>query len=161
MHAKVFQITRQRVDEENVLNENTLTQGDGSDYDYCTNISQRERMEMIEALVNGILPKGMFTMVGEDELIYQGGAKEWKQLWVDEIQKRAKMVTSENVTEWIGATYQLEKVIKNPLNTDSHFYLSEDSCQTYAETSNELMRFVCSLEEGNHLFIGGIIDFHF
>lgn len=103
----------------------------------------------------------MFTMVGEDELIYQGGAKEWKQLWVDEIQKRAKMVTSENVTEWIGATYQLEKVIKNPLNTDSHFYLSEDSCQTYAETSNELMRFVCSLEEGNHLFIGGIIDFHF
>ena len=161
MHAKVFQITKQRVDEENVLNENTLTQGDGSDYDYCTNISQRERMEMIEALVNGILPKGMFTMVGEDELIYQGGAKEWKRLWVDEIQKRAKMVTSENVTEWIGATYQLEKAIKNPLNTDSHFYLSEDSCQTYAETSNELMRFVCSLEEGTHLFIGGIIDFHF
>ena len=33
MHAKVFQITKQRVDNENTLNENTLTQGDGSFYD--------------------------------------------------------------------------------------------------------------------------------
>ena len=69
MHAKVFQITKQRVDKENMLNENTLTQGDGSDYDYCSNISEEERKEMIGALVSDILPKGMFTLVGDDELI--------------------------------------------------------------------------------------------
>ena len=33
MHAKVFQITKQRVDKENTLDENTLTQGDGSYYE--------------------------------------------------------------------------------------------------------------------------------
>ena len=161
MHAKVFQITKQRVDEENILNENTLTQGDGSDYDYCSNISEEERAEMIEALANDILPKGMFSMAGDDELVFQGGADEWKKSWAEEIQDKAKNVTAENVTDWIGAAYQLEKAIKNPLHTDSHFYLSEDSCQSYAETSNELMRFVCSLKEGTHLFIGGVIDFHF
>ena len=161
MHAKVFQITKQRVDEENILNENTLTQGDGSDYDYCSNISEEERAEMIEALVNDILPKGMFSMAGDDELVFQGGADEWKKSWAEEIQDKAKNVTAENVTDWIGAAYQLEKAIKNPLHTDFHFYLSEDSCQSYAETSNELMRFVCSLKEGTHLFIGGVIDFHF
>ena len=40
MHAKVFQITKQRVSEDNILNENTLEQGDSSDYDYCSEISQ-------------------------------------------------------------------------------------------------------------------------
>ena len=161
MHAKVFQITKQRVDKENMLNENTLTQGDSSDYDYCSNISEEERKEMIGALVSDILPKGMFTLVGDDELVFQGGASEWKQSWVEEIQEKAMKVTAENVTDWIGAAYQLEKAIKNPLHTDSHFYLSEDSCQSFAEPSNELMRFVCSLEKGTHLFMGGVIDFHF
>ena len=161
MHAKVFQITKQRVDKENILNENTLIQGDGSDYDYCSNISEKERKEMIVALISDILPKGMFTQASDDELVYQGGASEWKQSWVEEIQDKAMKVTTENVTDWIGAAYQLEKAIKNPLHTDSHFYLSENSFQSYAEQSNELMRFVCSLENGTHLFIGGVIDYHF
>ncbi len=121
MHAKVFQITKQRVDKENTLDENTLTQGDGSYYDYCSEISDETRTEMID--------------YGE--------------------------VTTENVLDWIGPTYQLEKELKNPLHTDHHFYLSEDSCQSYAEPSAELMGMVCSLPVGTHLYIGGVIDFHF
>ena len=67
MHAKVFQITKQRVNKENTLDENTLTQGDGSYYDYCSEISDETRKEMIDYLVNELLPKGMFTLVGIDE----------------------------------------------------------------------------------------------
>ena len=62
---------------------------------------------------------------------------------------------------WIGAAYQLQKVINNPLGTDSHFYLSEDNTQTYGEESAELMRMVCKLRIGERLYIGGIIDYHF
>ena len=137
MHAKVFQITKQRVDKENTLDENTLTQGDGSYYDYCSEISDETRTEMIDYLVNVLLPKGMFSLIGIGE------------------------VTTENVLDWIGPTYQLEKELKNPLHTDHHFYLSEDSCQSYAEPSAELMGMVCSLPVGTHLYIGGVIDFHF
>ncbi len=161
MHAKVFQITKQRVDGDNILDENTLTQGNGSDYDYCSEISEEARTKMIECLVNDILPKGMFSLIAEDEMVFNGGAEEWKASWVKEIQDKAREVTPQNVTEWIGAAYQLEKAIKNPLHTDSHFYLSDDTVQDFAEPSNELMRFVCSLEHGTHLFIGGVIDLHF
>ena len=77
MHAKVFQLTKQRVDKENTLDENTLTQGDGSYYDYCSEISDETRTEMIDYLVNELLPKGMFTLVGIDEMVYNGGANEW------------------------------------------------------------------------------------
>lgn len=82
MHAKVFQLTKQRVDKENTLNENTLTQGDGSFYDYCAEITPEYRKEMIVILVNELLPKGMFTLVGTDEMVYNGGADEWKKQWV-------------------------------------------------------------------------------
>ena len=161
MHAKVFQITRQRVDKENTLDENTLTQGDGSFYDYCSEISDETRKEMIDILVNELLPKGMFTLLDNDEMVYNGGADEWKAEWVKAIHDKAQEVNTSNVLDWIGPTYQLEKELKNPLHTDSHFYLSEDICQSYAEPSAEFMEMVCSLPVGTHLFIGGVIDFHF
>ena len=161
MHAKVYQITKRRVDKENYLNENTLTQGDSSDYDYCSEISEEERAESIDTLVNNILPKGMFTLIGSDELVFNGGTPDWIHKWVDAIHKKSEEVNVMNVTHWIGAAYQLQKVINNPLATDSHFYLSEDTTQTYGEPSAELMRMVCRLKIGERLFIGGIIDYHF
>ena len=78
MHAKVFQITKPRVDKENTLDENTLTQGDGCYYDYCSEISDETRTEMIDYLVNDLMPKGMFSLEGIDEMVYNGGADEWK-----------------------------------------------------------------------------------
>ena len=161
MHAKIFQITTVRVDEDDTLNEYTLAQGDGSFYDYCMEISEEDRKEMIAILVSDILPKGMFTLLGDDELVYNGGAEEWKEKWVKAIHDKANAVNTGNVLDWIGATYQLEKELKNPLHTDSHFYLSEDTSQSYAEQSAELMQMVCSLSVGTHLYVGGVIDFHF
>ena len=161
MHAKVFQITRNRVDEENILNEDTLTQGNGSWYDYCQNISKNLRMQLIDVLVNNILPKGMFTLVGIDEMVYNGGAEEWKAGWVKAIHEKAQAITAENILDWIGPTYQLEKELKDPLHTDHQFYFDEENCQSYAEQSAELMEMVCSLPVGTHLYIGGVIDFHF
>ena len=161
MHAKVFQITKQRVSEDNILNENTLEQGDSSDYDYCSEISEEERRVSIDALVNQVLPQGMFTLINNDELVFNGGALKWVQQWVKNIHEKARDVTAKNVTDWIGAAYQLQKVVKNPLGTDSLFYLSEDNTQTYGEPSAELMRMVCKLKKGERLYVGGVIDFHF
>ena len=161
MHAKVFQITKTRVDKDDILDENTLTQGDGSYYDYCSEISDETRTELIAHLVNDILPKGMFTLIGSDEIVYNGGVEEWKAEWVRNIHNKDMEITTENVLDWIGPTYQLEKELKNPLHIDHHFYLSEDSCQSYAEPSAELMEMVCGLPVGTHLYFGGVIDFHF
>ena len=161
MHAKVFQISKTRVDKENALNEYTLAQGDGSLYDYCSEISDETRMEMIDCLVNQLLPEGMFVLVAPDEIVYQGGSNEWKKEWVKNIHEKAMEITTENVLDWIGPSYRLEQELKNPLHTYSHFYLSEDNYQCYAEQSAELMEMVCSLSVGDHLYIGGVIDFHF
>lgn len=66
MHSKIFQITTVKVTNEGRLTENTLTQGDGSFYDYCMEIEPDIRKQCIDILVNKILPSGMFELTGED-----------------------------------------------------------------------------------------------
>ena len=68
MHSKIFQITETRVDKDNYLNEDTLEQGDGHYYDYCSEIDEEERKFHIVNLVENILPKGMFDLVAGDTI---------------------------------------------------------------------------------------------
>lgn len=161
MHSKIFQITKDVVDKQNLLNENTIEQGDGEYYDYCSEISEEERKEHIAYLVDKILPKHMFELIGEDTIRYLGGAEKWKAEYVSLIQQKTSEITTENCTEVIGPVYQLEKVIKNPLRTGYQFYMDKEGLQGYAEQSAEFMCMVCGLQTGDLLHIGGVIDYHY
>ena len=162
MHSRVFQISTTQIDKENYLNEDTLNQGDNSFYDYCADISDEERKEEITNLVNSILPKGMFELVSEDTIRYTGdGMEQWKEKYVAEIRKKADAITTENMLEFVGPVYQLEKALENPLDIAYHFYLDGEGYQSFAEKSFAFMEFVCTLEPGTILYIGGVIDYHF
>ncbi len=73
MHSTIFQITVKQVFGNNLLNENTISQGDGTPYDYCSEIDDEERQRSIETLVNEILPKGMFELTSPNTMVYKGG----------------------------------------------------------------------------------------
>jgi len=161
MHSKIFQITVEKPSKDNFLNENTLEQGDGHYYDYCSEINEEDRKFHISNLIDGILPKGMFELVDDDTIRYNGGADKWKEEFVAALQEKAKEVTTENCTMWIGAVYQLEKYLKNPLDTGYQFYMDEQGITGYAEQSYEFLRTVSELEPGTLLYIGGVIDYHF
>ena len=78
MHGKIFQITETRIDKDNYLNEDILEQGYGYYYDYCSEIDEEERKFHIANLIEKALPKGMFTLVAENTIRYNGGADKWK-----------------------------------------------------------------------------------
>ena len=59
MHSKIFQITTVKATKEGRLTEDTLTQGEGSFYDYCMEIDPELRKQFIDILVNKILPNGL------------------------------------------------------------------------------------------------------
>ena len=161
MHAMVYQLFTEKMEKENWLDEDTLLQGDGSYYDWCSEISEDERKAAIIELATCILPAGMFRLIDSETLEYLGGMNEWKKSWVANIHRKALGVNENNVMKLVGETYLLEKEIKNPLHTDSHFYLEGEGYQTFAEPSAELMRLVDEMKVGDRLYIGGIIDFHF
>ena len=89
MHSRIFQISTEPIDKENYLNEDTLQQGDGSFYDYCSEIDEEDRKEDIANLVNHALPKGMFELISDDTMRYNGGIEQWKEEYVANIKKRA------------------------------------------------------------------------
>lgn len=161
MHSKIFQITQTRVDKDNYLNEDTLMQGDNSHFDYCAEIDNEERKEYIGYLVNHVLPKGMFELTSEDTILYKGGTEKWKEEFVSEIRKRAEAITPDKMQDWIGPVYQLEKLLKDPLDTGYWFYTDAEGVQSYAEQSYEFLREIFALEPGTTLYIGGVIDYHF
>ena len=102
MHGKIFQITTVKVDEDGRLTENTIEQGDGTNYDYCSEIDDEERLECISYLVNEILPAGMFELVSEDVLRYNGGIEEWTEKGVEHI--RSVCGPDEEHLDWYVAT---------------------------------------------------------
>lgn len=103
----------------------------------------------------------MFEFVSDDTIRYNGGADKWKEEFVATLQEKAKAVTTENCTLWIGEVYQLEKYLKNPLDTAYQFYMDEQCINGSAEQSYEFLRVVSQLEPGTLLYIGGVIDYHF
>ncbi|MFK2479844.1 hypothetical protein ACIXTT_23145, partial [Bacteroides fragilis] len=109
MHSRIFQISKMGIEKENYLNEDTLHQGDGSFYDYCAEIDDEERKEDIRYLVNTALPKDIFELVGDDTMRYIGGVEQWKENFVTNIRKKAEAITTENMLEFVGPVYQLEK----------------------------------------------------
>lgn len=161
MHSRIFQITKERVNKDCYLNEDTLMQGDNSFYDYCSEIDNEIRKRNIICLVESVLPKGMFELISEDTMRYNGGIEQWKEAFVADIRKKAEAITTENILEGIGPVYELERALKNPLDVAYCFYLDGEGCQSYAEESFAFIQFVCTLEVGTTLYIGGVIDYHF
>ncbi|NPD92090.1 hypothetical protein [Xylanibacter muris] len=160
MHSRIFQISTMQIEKNNYLNEDTLQQGDNSFYDYCADIDDESRKEDIAYLVNSALPKGMFELLSEDTMRYNGGIEQWKEEYVANIRKKAEVLTAENMLTW-SVSYNLRQAIENPLDVAYHFYLDGDGCQSFAEPSFAFMEFVCNLEPGTILYIGGVIDYHF
>lgn len=161
MHSTIFQITREKVSIENYIGQNSLDQGDGYPIDYCSEVSPEERSKRIKSLVSSVLPKGMFTLMDDDTIRYEGGIDTWKETWVNAIREKATLVTVDNIIEWTGGTEQLTKELTNPLHTDALFYIYEAGASLTPDKSDEFMRMVAALSKGDCLYIGGVLDYRF
>lgn len=160
MHSSVFQITTEKIKEGGLLDENTLHPGDSSGLDYCSDIDDEERKERIEDLVDKILPEGMFTLIDENTIRYNGGVEIWQEEWVRRIKEKCSLVTANNIQEW-RTLYDLQEAIENPLDAGSRFY--DDNCgySSYSEKSGVFMKSLNDLEAGTLLYIGGVVDYHY
>lgn len=70
--------------------------------------------------------------------------------FVTAIQEKAQAVTVENCMMWIGAVYQLEKFLKNPLDLGYQFYMDEHGVNGYAEQSYSFYRRSASSSRENY-----------
>ncbi len=106
MHAWIYQISDSPIEE--FINEDTLNQGDGTDYDYCAEISVEERKEAVKTLLENILPLDMFKQVDDKAFDYVGGIEEWKRQWVQRIQQKAYRGMTEDDANEIRSILQTQ-----------------------------------------------------
>ena len=78
---------------------------------------------------------------------------------LDLIRTRTEAINEENIMEWIGPAYQLQKAIVNPLDSVDYYVTESDSYGT-AERSRDLMLMVGRLEAGAKLYIGEVLGYH-
>ena len=110
-------------------------------------------------MTSSVLPEGMFELLSDDTIRYNGGIEQWNEEYVANIREKAEVFNVNNRSRW-DVRYELKMALENPLGTDIRFYLDEEACQPFAEKSFVFMD-VRSLEPGTIFHIGGVIAYHF
>jgi len=162
MHNIIYQISSEPISEKAFIGTDNIENGDMVSIDYAYDTKAEERSEFITALAEEVLPKGMFTVNADGEtLTYQGGFAEWRKTYLALIRTKAADINAENIMEWIGPTFQLQKAIVNPLCTDALFVTDFAAGYALAERSREFMAMVSRMHKGDTLHIGAIVGYHF
>ncbi len=162
MHSTIYQIAERPILPDEYVGADNVEAADMTMIDYCQEVSKEERAELIKALVERILPAGMFSLNPDGEsLTYKGGFTEWSREYAATLHEKAAAIDETNLFKYVGPVYRLQKAIANPLATDALFITSiaGDSC--FADRSRELMRLIGNLQIGARLYIGAILDYHF
>lgn len=104
----------------------------------------------------------MFTIAPDGEaIVYQGGFTTWRKSCLELLRaKTADINEEDNIMEWIGPSYQLQKATVNPLGCGSYFVTEASGGYGTAERSRDLMLMVGKLETGAKLYIGAILGYH-
>lgn len=161
MHGTIYQISNKRVDRDDYINEDSVSEGEMAGFDYLYDTKKEERRERIQNLAENVLPKGMFTIAPDGEaLVYQGGFAEWRKSYLELLRTKTTDINEENIMEWIGPSYQLQKAIVNPLDCASYFVTEANGGYGTAERSRDLMLMIDRLEAGAKLYIGAILGYH-
>ena len=160
MHSLIFQISNCPIAEDNYIGIDHVEAGEMASIDYCDEVEQSERKSVIDNLVNRTLPASMFTINPDGEsLTYGGGFTEWCRQYVRSLHDKAMAINEANVFKYIGAAFQLQKAIVNPLDSVDYYVTESDSYGT-AERSRDLMLMVGRLEAGAKLYIGEVLGYH-
>lgn len=162
MKSFIIQISLYPIVEDEYIKSNGISDGNMTSIESCMIIPQTERSQILKNLVNLTLPEGMFSLNPDiKSLTYRGGFTDWNRKYVSILREKGNAINETNVFKFIGPTYQLEKNIANPLNTDVLFITDFTQGCGMAELSRELMRVVSNLLVGAKLYVGAIFSYHY
>lgn len=156
MHSYIFQIRTAPFSECEPLDPETILPGETVYFSYVYNVQYEERVNAIRNLVDNILPKGMFSVSQDNNLIYNGGFQMWQRSYFDGINSSANALTPDSKINPLGVIADLGQAILNPLNTSVLFEFGDG----FAEKSLGIMGMLDNLTKGDVIFIGTVLGYH-
>lgn len=158
MHSYIIQLDLEPIENSHLVHEEDFYEVPGIDYS-CALIG-RYRQEAFRHILEWHLPKGLF--IGNEDgdelsLIYQGGIAKWKKERYEAVKKELQKFTSKNILDSVVLHGIKEKLFQ--ALGDIKFVIEGWSGFEPID-STEFMEFISTLQPGQKLHIGQILDYH-
>lgn len=162
MHSKIFQISTKPIDKDDYKSPDEYYENSGDFADYiCDEVAEEDRQVYIDALAENL--KGVFTPVAPGVFAYNGeqAMREFKKLWAAEILDKAMDLTVDGFFS-SHLLYQIRETT-DCTHTGTSFRVDIDGWTgDIAYPFGELIKYAdCRLKEGDRIYVGAIIDYHF
>jgi hypothetical protein len=162
-HSRIFQVSIQPIEVDDYAVSSDFYENSGDFADYIGDEQEGDdRKDDIGHLADTL--RDLFTLDEDGEaLTYKGetAMAAFKQAYADCLREEADKVTAENILEW-QTRYEVRAISKEThLRTDYRFKI-EDWNGDFADTPAELISYVADkMKEGEKLYIGAVIDYHY
>lgn len=161
-HSKIFQISDKPITPEDYCKPDDFYDNSDDFADYIGDeiTDEEERKECIDYLADTI--KDVFTHEGDGVFTYKGeeALRKFKQEWLAEIQTQTARLTADNMQKEQNL-YRLS-VATERTHLDSHYRIKIEEWNGCAAPIAELFEWAENcLKEGDHFYVGAVIDYHY
>ena len=162
MHSNIYQVSTQPIDKEKYKTSESFYEESGGWFDYIGDEVEddEERKDCLDALSD--ILGDLFTPVGDGVFAYKGeqAMRKFKDDFLEYLRNMIGSLSADSITKEQNL-YKLRLACKEThIETSSRFYIEE--WNGYAAPFSDLVGFAESnLKEGDSIYIGAIIDYHF
>lgn len=162
MHSKIFQISNKPIDKEDYQSPDTYYDNSGDFADYIGDeITGKNREDALGYLAE--LLKDVFKREYPDVFRYKGpeAMQKFKQAWADELRRQAGLLTPDNLFRDQNLFRLRETTQETHLRTGYRVDIAHWA-EGVAYPFGELFEYAASqLKQGDRIYIGAIIDYHY
>lgn len=160
-HSKIFQISDKPITPDEYSSPADFYEDSNDFADYIGEEEDDEdRNKCIGYLAD--LIKDVFTYLGDGVFAYKGeeALRKFKQEWLAEIQRLTDKLTTDNMQKEQNL-YRLS-VATERTHLDSHYRMKIEPWNSYAAPVSDLFEWAENcLKEGDHFYVGAVIDYHY
>ncbi len=153
MHARIYQISKERVNKEDYITPDIYFEYSNEYMDYVCETDTYD--EDLKDLVEYVLPKDCFCLEKDGMIRYKGGLHKFVEEWIRKLQEMT------NNPQGRKLSYALEKLvllIKHPTEYRSLIYMKGYGIMTTGEWMATILD---DLKAGDSFYIGNVLDFHY
>lgn len=161
MHSRIFQVSSEPIGKDEYVSPSDFYDNSNDFADYIGDEIEGEgRDDSVGYLAHEL--EGVFTAVGRDHLVYLGddALREFKQKWADSIKAQAAELTADNILS--DARLYRISLSTEETHVDSSYRFYIEEWNGYAGPFSDIIEWAASrLHEGDSIYIGAVIDYHF
>ena len=161
MHGKIFQISAEPISREDYVSPDDFYENSSDFADFIgEEVNGEVREDCVGYLAHDL--RGVFTAVGRDHLVYLGddALRKFLQEWADYIKAQAAELTADNIMN--GMRLAKIRLTTKDTHRQSNYRAYIEGWNGWAGPLADLIGYAANkLKEGDSIYIGAIIDYHY